>query len=214
MKLVNMDISKNITRKSNIPGFDSLSSYKEFTAQQHHNVYQIFYDFIADVKPARILEIGTALGGFTQFLKHCCDTLNISTEIVTYDIYARQGYDDMRQTGIDVRIENVFTDDGEGIIEPIIELVKNQGTTIVLCDGGCKAREFNFLSKHIKSGDYILAHDYCESEEIFDKEIKDKIWQWHELKKVDVENAFLQNNLTEYKQDKFKQAVWLCAVKG
>ena len=37
--------------------------------QQNHNVFEVFYNFLNETKPKQILEIGTALGGFTSFLQ-------------------------------------------------------------------------------------------------------------------------------------------------
>ena len=84
-----------------------------------------------DVKPSRILEIGTSLGGFTSFLKYSCDRLNIECEIITYDIYGRHEYEAMRQFGIDVRVENVFdlqyTELKQDVIDFIQKDVYSQG---------------------------------------------------------------------------------------
>ena len=68
-----MNIQENITKFTNLELNDSLSAFRGHTAQQSHNAYQVFYDFISEVKPSRILEIGTALGGFTEFLKIITD---------------------------------------------------------------------------------------------------------------------------------------------
>mgnify|MGYP003342371251 CR=1 FL=1 len=68
-----MNIQEKITKFTNLIDNDSLSAFMGHSAQQSHNVYQIFYDFLLEVKPKRILEIGTALGGFTEFLKIISD---------------------------------------------------------------------------------------------------------------------------------------------
>ena len=56
---------ENITRRSDLEQNDSLSAYLGDTAQQNPNAFKVFYNFISEVKPKRILEIGTSLGGFT-----------------------------------------------------------------------------------------------------------------------------------------------------
>lgn len=58
-----------ITKKIDLTLSDIHSSVFGMDAQQHHDAYEVFYKFILDIKPHRILEIGTARGGFTQFLK-------------------------------------------------------------------------------------------------------------------------------------------------
>jgi cephalosporin hydroxylase len=94
-----MNIQENITRLTNLEDNDSLSAFRGHTAQQSHNVYQVFYDFISEVKPNRILEIGTALGGFTEFLKIITDELNLDTKILSYDISERPWYHQMIEKG-------------------------------------------------------------------------------------------------------------------
>jgi len=208
-----MNIQENITRLTNLEENDSLSAFRGHTAQQSHNVYQVFYDFILEVKPNRILEIGTALGGFTEFLKIITDELNLDTKILSYDISERQWYHQMIEKGIDVRVENIFNEDWTGVKQEVVDFVQQDGTTIVLCDGGWKIGEFKIFSKLIKEGDYILAHDYSISKEIYESEIKDKIWNWCEITEQDIEESVISNNLKSYNQDKFSQAVWVCKVK-
>jgi cephalosporin hydroxylase len=208
-----MNIQENITRLTNLEDNDSLSAFRGHTAQQSHNVYQVFYDFISEVKPNRILEIGTALGGFTEFLKIIIDELNLNTKILSYDISEREWYHQMIEKGIDVRVENIFNEDWSGVKQEVADFVQQEGTTIVLCDGGWKIGEFKIFSKLIKEGDYILAHDYSYSKEVYESEIKDKIWNWCEITEQDIEESVISNNLKSYNQDKFSQAVWVCKVK-
>ena len=208
-----MNIQQNITRFTNLIENDSLSAFRGYTAQQSHNAYQIFYDFISEVKPVRILEIGTALGGFTEFLKIITDELGLNTKILSYDISARPWYNEMVEKGIDVRVENIFNEDWSEVKQEVVDFVQQEGLTLVLCDGGWKIGEFNIFSKLIKNGDYILAHDYSVSKEIYELEIKDKIWNWCEITESDIEQSVVENNLKFYNQDKFSQAVWVCKIK-
>ena len=208
-----MNIQENITKFTDLTKNDSLSAFKGHTAQQSHNAYQVFYDFISEVKPVRILEIGTALGGFTEFLKIITDELNLNTKILSYDISERPWYNQMIEKGIDVRVENIFNEDWSGVKQDVIDFVQQDGLTIVLCDGGWKIGEFKIFSKLVKDGDYILAHDYSISKEIYESEIKDKIWNWCEITESDIQESVTENNLKFYNQDKFSQAVWVCKVK-
>lgn len=208
-----MNIQENITKFTDLTKNDSLSGFKGHVAQQSHNVYQVFYDFISEVKPVRILEIGTALGGFTEFLKIITDELNLNTKILSYDISERTWYNQMIEKGIDVRVENIFNKDWSGVKQDVVDFVQQDGLTIVLCDGGWKIGEFKIFSKLIKDGDYILAHDYSISKEIYESEIKNKIWNWCEITENDIDNSVKENNLKSYNQDKFSQAAWVCKVK-
>ena len=208
-----MNIQENITKFTDLTKNDSLSAFKGHTAQQSHNAYQVFYDFISEVKPVRILEIGTALGGFTEFLKIITDELNLNTKILSYDISERPWYNQMIEKGIDVRVENIFNEDWSGVKQEVVDFVQQEGLTLVLCDGGWKIGEFKIFSKLIKNGDYILAHDYSVSKEIYELEIKDKVWNWCEITESDIEQSVVENNLKSYNQDKFSQAVWVCKIK-
>jgi len=169
-----MNIQENITRFTDLDKNDSLSAFRGHTAQQSHNAYQVFYDLISEVKPKRILEIGTALGGFTEFLKILSDELNLNINILSYDISERPWYNQMVEKGIDVRVENIFNEDWTNVKQEVIDFVQQDGVTIVLCDGGWKIGEFKIFSKFIKDGDFILAHDYSYDKVTYENEIKNK----------------------------------------
>jgi cephalosporin hydroxylase len=208
-----MNIQENITKLTDLDKNDSLSAFRGHSAQQSHNAYQVFYDFILEVKPKRILEIGTALGGFTEFLKILSDELNLNINILSYDISERPWYNQMIEKGIDVRVENIFNEDWSNVKQDVIDFVQQYGVTIVLCDGGWKIGEFKIFSKLIKDGDYILAHDYSYDKVTYENEIKNKIWNWCEITESDIESSVIENNLKSYQPDKFSKAVWVCKVK-
>ena len=208
-----MNIKENITRLTDLKENDSLSSYMNHTAQQSHNAYEVFYEFLKEVKPNQILEIGTALGGFTNFLKLSVDDLGLSTKILSYDISERPWYKDMITSGIDVRVEDVFDFAALTVKQEVVDFVKQDGITIVLCDGGWKIGEFKILSEHIKSGDFILAHDYAENKEVFESNIFGKVWNWHEIQDSDIREASDKNNIEVYKKETFENVAWTCRVK-
>lgn len=208
-----MNIQENITKFTDLDNNDSLSAFKGHTAQQSHNAYEVFYDFISEVKPKRILEIGAALGGFTEFLKIVSDELNLNINILSYDITARPWYNQIIEKGIDVRVENIFNEDWTNVKQDVIDFVQQDGVTIVLCDGGWKIGEFKIFSKLIKDGDYILAHDYSYDKVTYENEIKNKIWNWCEITESDIEFSVKENNLKSYQPDKFSKAVWVCKIK-
>lgn len=208
-----MNIQENITKFTLLESNDSLSAFRGHAAQQSHNVYQIFYDFISEVKPSQILEIGTALGGFTEFLSIVCKDLNLKTKILSYDISERSWYQEMVEKGIDVRVENIFNDSFTDVKNEVIDYVRQDGITIVLCDGGWKIGEFNIFSRYIKKGDFIMAHDYSFDIETFEQKIKNKIWNWCEITESDIKDTSELHNLIHYKQDVFDNCVWVCKTK-
>ena len=205
-------LNGNITKTSNLTKNDSLSAFDGNMAQQHHNVYSTFYKLIDDTKPKRILEIGTALGGFTMFLKKVVDSFNLDTKILTFDISARPWYDDMKKMGIDVRVEDIFND-YQDIPNEIKNFIKQDGLTIILCDGGDKIREFKLLSHFLKKGDIIMAHDYAPNQEYFDNYINGKIWNWLEIQDKDINESCMKHNLTPFMEYELRDVVWVGKIK-
>lgn len=207
---MNIEITKQIDLSKN----DAISSvFGGLYAQQHQDAYKSFYSLIRNVSPSRILEIGTAKGGLTQFLKLCLDDLKLESRIRSYDVKNRKQYKDMRDMGIDVRVENIFNENFSSCDQGVIQYIQQLGTTIVLCDGGNKIEEFKLLSKYIKSGDIILAHDYAESNELFDLKIKTIRWNWCEITNDDILESANINGLEHYMKDEFENVVWTCRRK-
>lgn len=208
-----MNFNDEITKKVNLIMNDGLSSYMGMASQQNHNVYEVFYNFLNEVKPKRIIEIGTALGGFTQFLKKVSDELQLNINIVSYDIYEMTWYQTMIENGIDVRVENIFDSNYQSVKQDVIDFIQQDGVTLVLCDGGNKVGEFNILSNYIKQNDFIMAHDYVDTRENFNENYYEKIWNWHEISEGDITNACERNNLKNYNKEIFDSVVWVCKTK-
>jgi hypothetical protein len=208
-----MNINEEITRYTNLETNDSLSGWRGNLSQQYHGAYEVFYEFIKEHKPSRILEIGTALGGFTNFLNTVCKELSLQTKILTYDIIEKPNYTELREGGIDVRIENVFDFESSLVNQEVIDFIRGEGVTFVLCDGGWKKGEFNILSNYVKEGDFILAHDYSEDENIFRDKIYKKIWNWHEIQLSDISESCTKNGLEYYKKETFENVAWSCRIK-
>lgn len=203
-----------ITKKSNLKANDSISSYNGWVAQQNPHVFEALYKLLVDKKPKQILEIGTALGGLTRYINHICTELELDTDIRSYDTHGRYEHRVLKKEGVDIRIENIFTEDYSGLSnKSIIDFINQSGTTIVLCDGGNKIKEFNILSEYLKSGDIIMAHDYASDSKTFKDKIERKYWNWHEISDNDVKSASLKYNLKPYMQDVFDKAVWVCKVR-
>ena len=96
---------------------DSISTYNGWAAQQNWKAFEIFWNFISEVKPRRILEIGTSLGGFTQFLDYCCKSMGLETDIISLDIHKHSWYSDIINENLDIRIENIFLENYQDIPE-------------------------------------------------------------------------------------------------
>lgn len=192
------------------------TSYKGYTAQQHENAFTIFKDFLNEIKPARILEIGTAGGGFTLFLRETLDNLGLnSSKIKSFDVVESSWYPTLRNFNIEINIENLF-DKSYTILEKpekITPFIQDDGITLVLCDGGSKINEFNLLSPFIKNGDFIMAHDYVDIWENYKQNYVDKIWNWCEIEEKYIEKISIEQNLVHHKKEIFDSIVWVCKKK-
>jgi len=208
-----MIFNETTIKKINLENNDGLSAYMNLASQQNHNVYEIFYNFLNEIKPKRILEIGTALGGFTQFLKNVSDESELNIDILSYDIHRMDWYQSMVKPGLDIKVENVFDEHYLTVKQEVIDFIQQDGITIVLCDGGNKVGEFNILSNFIKQGDFIMAHDYVDTRENFNQNYDRKIWNWHEISESDISIACDRNNLKPYNKVIFDSVVWVCKTK-
>lgn len=190
--------------------------YKGYTAQQHRNAIDVFYNFLADIRPARVLEIGTACGGLIFGIREHLNALGLSdSPIISYDIESRPYYPQLRDANIDIRIENIFTHAYTDLKDEkfIKEYIQSPGVTLVLCDGGYKKGEFAIFSKFLKIGDFIMAHDYVDTYENFKENYLDKIWNWCEIEEKHIAGVSKLYNLVNYNQEEFDKVVWVCKKK-
>lgn len=192
------------------------TSYRGYTAQQHDDAFGVFEEFLTEIKPNQILEIGTAGGGFTLFLRDVLNKIGLEkTEIKSFDVLPCSWYDAIRENNIEINIENIFDHPYMNLEKPerVVPFIQQEGTTLVLCDGGFKIGEFRMLSDHLKVGDFIMAHDYIDTVENFEANYKDKIWDWCEIKDSDISQASEKNNLIPYNKENFDKVVWVCRQK-
>ena len=190
--------------------------YENLIISQHENVGSVFNKLIKQIKPKRILEIGTADGGLTLMLRDLLNDNGLNNSIIrTYDILEQTNLKNKNVDGIEIITKSPFNYPYSDLEYPdeIKEFVQSEGTTLVLCDGGFKINEFILISQFLKVNDVIMAHDYAHDSDVFKKEIENKIWNWHEIQYSDISNACDINNLDSYMLDEFKQVVWVCKMK-
>jgi len=199
------------------PDIIGATSYSGLTAMQVDNFKDVFEKFLKDIRPARILEIGTSSGGLTMALNDIMMSLEIPYDIRTYDVNDQLWFWRLENDGIDVRIENLFTPDYLNLdpekIDDIRSFIQGPGTTVVMCDGGSKLNEFRLLSPLIKTGDFIMAHDYALNPQFFEENINGIIWNWLEIHGDQIADVCVDNNLQDYMKDEFQNIVWACKVK-
>jgi len=185
---------------------------------QHPSIEEKFTKLLTELKPVKVLEIGTSSGGLTLLLRDILNNNGLeSTRLVSYDIndpiylrnYVNEG------VNIELKVENIFNHQYDKLEngQNVIDIITSDGTTLVLCDGGNKKNEFRILSDYLKVGDVIMAHDYSPNEPYFQEYINNKVWNWLEIQDSDINESCTINNLIPYMEDDFRQVVWVCKIK-
>lgn len=178
---------------------NGLYEYEGYILQQNPKAIELIPKFIEESKPSRILEIGTSFGGLTYLLKKHIDVPIISVDI---DLKDERIFTNSTFYNQDI-FDNIF------LVNVIIPFIKQEGRTIVFCDGGNKIKEFNYFSTQIKENDLILAHDYFTNKEEFQIS---RDWDWCEITEDDITLSSEKNNLSvEY--DYLKKIQWVCKRK-
>ena len=158
-----------------------------------------------------IIEIGTSLGGLTYIIDDICVENNLVKNIHTFD-YSYKDFVDNNLKNRNISYYNMDEKTDE-FINTVKNLISTGDKVLLLCDGGDKISEFNYYSTIIKNNDFIMAHDYSISKEIFEENINGKIWNWLEIQYNDIETSINVNNLIEYTVINFKNAAWACFLK-
>lgn len=180
------------------------TTYKGKLAYQNENAFPAFLSLFDREQFDTIVEIGTAAGGLTLFLRDNMPNSTIhSFECNMDNVYGNEF------AGINIHLADAMTDANLQLINSII-LSGNK--VLVICDGGCKISEFNTFSKMLKPGDFIMAHDYCDTKENFNNNIMGKFWGWCEIWDEPISDSL--KTLIKYTDVDFTYAVWLCCYKG
>jgi len=157
-----------------------------------------------------IVEIGSYNGGLSSYVY---DSKKESASFVSYDINPSINTAAQKRPYMDFRVADCFD---EKTHEEIKGLIQKEGTTLMICDGGDKTREFNVFSDYLKSGDVIILHDYKdESQEALFMEARE-YWQWPHLFECSYESvkeAVQRNGLEKFYYDKFLFYFWGCFIK-
>ena len=171
---------------------------------------EVFDAFFEEVRPATVIELGAARGGFTYFLSEM--RARFGFRLSAYDI---REHDELMAIVSAERIPFAPLDVlGAEAFERIAAEIRSDGVSVVCCDGGAKALEIGRFGGVLKSGDFILAHDYAPSREYFESEMRGRVWAWLEITDADVAEACAAYGLVPYEQDWFLRAAWLCLRRG
>lgn len=195
-------------------------AYGYLFMSQNHLAETVFCELLGIVRPNQILEIGTFHGGLTLMLRDIMDRLELKTHpIKTYDINDQEFLKPLViDRNVEVLTKNIFKEDytnfrNDQSYEELKDFIQKPGTTMVLCDGGCKRCEFNLIAPLLKKQDIIMAHDYAPDQIYFENYMKDKLWNWLEIQDSDIEQIINQENLVSFYQDLTQQAAWCCKIK-
>lgn len=173
------------------------------TEQTSLAINTILPEVLKQINPDNILEVGTAEGGLTTFLSDQCP----NSEILTIEILDFYNYNFRK--GVTSVIGNIFSDN---VLSLASNFIKRPGVSLVLCDAGNKPKEFAFLANYLKVGDYIAAHDYCLSWEIFKSKFQNKIWNYCRITESHIHQICVNHNL-ENKFENSQDALWIIKQK-
>ena len=81
--------------------------FGRLACMQNDFAFDVFDEFIKEVKPSNVIEIGTAQGGLTCFLRSILDKYAPECRLLSYDIIDRPWFSEFKKHNIDIKIENV-----------------------------------------------------------------------------------------------------------
>lgn len=196
-------------------------AYGYLFMSQHRDAPKVFREFLTNIRPSRILEIGTFHGGLTLLLRDILDAIELKESTVrTYDINNQEFLKPLvKHRNIEVFTKNLFNDTYSDFIndqahDEIESYINQDGLTVVMCDGGCKKCEYSILAPLLKKNDIIMAHDYCPNQQYFQEHMHSKIWDWCEIEDSDIEEVSDMHKLVPFHQDKLLTVAWNCKIKN
>uniref|UniRef100_A0A6M3LYE2 Putative methyltransferase n=1 Tax=viral metagenome TaxID=1070528 RepID=A0A6M3LYE2_9ZZZZ len=161
--------------------------------RQKKDVEEYFKQFFAYWVPDNIIEFGTGDGEFTAILR----------KLGMFDIYSF----DIQGGNIEIPGVTYYKMDIFKYEKDIVDIFK-LNKILLLCDDGDKIKEIGTFAKYLKSGDVIMAHDYADDMESFNKF---KYWRTCELIFADVQDALKEFKL--FHHDLMVQAGWMSYMK-
>jgi cephalosporin hydroxylase len=181
-------------------------SYKGIRAQQNSLAFDIIKNFLIETKPANVLELGTGMGALSLLI----NDVHIFNKFVTVDKTRFPSHNILIENGVTPIYQTI---NDPSFIEYAQNFIKSDGVTIVFCDNGKKIKEVNTFSNFLKTGDFILAHDYAYSKEVFNSYIKGNIWGSCEITDADIKESCERNSLVPFNESMFNSVAWTCRKK-
>jgi len=188
------------------------SVYKDTLLQQRAEVMDVFPKLLENLKPSRVIEIGTGHGGLTLFLQ---DNIQQNADVFSFEILPRPSHEKIKSCGVNLYNDNIFVDPPASwkkyeVTSKWVPIFKQKKPLLVLVDGGNKIAEFNGIASQLDSGDVIMLHDYATNKTEFEAL---KVWKWMEAEYTQIEEACSQHNLVPYMHSEFLNVAWGCFIK-
>jgi hypothetical protein len=184
-----------------------LNYYNGIQISQVLGIYLFFNkDFLSYFD--NIVEIGSYNGGLSSYI---FDSKKQNANFTSYDIEPSINMAKQQRNDIDFRIGDCFE---ENYYKEIIELINQNGKTLLICDGGNKTKEFNEFSKYLKKDDVIILHDYKQDTQSWKNATE--YWQWpygFETEYDSIKDAIIQNNLEEFNNRNANFFMWGSFIK-
>ena len=189
-----------------IPAFEHHpnSRFLGFPMSQNRYAIPAWSYLLEKVIPSSIVEIGTSEGGMSCLLAFAARQIGATFD--TFDVgdtvnqKIQQTLHAICGSGHGFHRLDCFEQIGLHIIKDRLAL---PGVSVLLCDGGNKAKEFQTFARLIKPGDVIAAHDFGDEES----------WPWHEIKIEDVSEVIENQKLIRFMEDVFESTGWLVCRK-
>jgi hypothetical protein len=151
-------------------------TYNGIKALQMYGVWEGFSELAQYVymNPFdRIIELGADFGGLTNMLAD--HEISDHAIIHTFDIN-KEKFTNLNPYKIVFHHLDIYAN------FPVIgDLIQSSRRTLLLCDGGNKAHEFQNLVQYLRPGDVIMAHDYSPNEQAHEDNVAAGRWNWWEF---------------------------------
>lgn len=184
--------------------------YKNHVTMQSPVAIEIFDEFFKYNTFDTIIEIGTAGGGWSIFLKE--HSMKMGASFITYDIQNNpKKRDEFTSLNIDFRLKDVLEPD---VILEIQNLIYNSGRVALFCDGGDKIQEFNLFSSMLRTGDFILAHDYSPTYQYLTDVMRSEYWGWGEIMDEHISECMERNGIIKFMPEYFIPSAWIATIKN
>ena len=172
--------------------------YKGISASQVATISEAFTEgFLSGFD--RIIELGYHKCGFSLFLAD-----SATCEVFSYDILSPNP--EAKADNLNLIQKDLYA---QNTINEIILLIKGDGRTLLLCDGGDKCHEFGLFSPHLKPDDVIMLHDYADN--LKDYSLLQEKQKWffgHESSRHAITKYIIKNNLRGFQYQLFKEYFW------